>query len=203
VNQAVLLSGGIDSTAVAFWKKPAIAFTIDYGQASTAGEERAAIQIAKELQLHHEILRVNCAELGSGDLALKPPHDAAPASEWWPFRNQFLLTIAAMRAIGLGANRLLVGSVKSDSFHIDGKAEFYQQIDSLIKMQEGGLRVEVPAIDMTSTQLVQVSGISPSILGWTHSCHKAEYACGYCRGCAKHREVMASLGYADNQIAGT
>jgi 7-cyano-7-deazaguanine synthase len=200
---ALLLSGGIDSAALACWKGAAIAFTIDYGQASAAGEERAAIQIARDLQIPHEVLRVNCGDLGSGDLALKPPHQSAPASEWWPFRNQFLITVAAMRAIAAGVNRLLVGSVKSDSFHVDGKAEFYKQIDSLMAMQEGGLRIETPAINMTSVELARISGITGPLLGWTHSCHKAEFACGYCRGCAKHREVMTSLGYADNQIART
>jgi len=197
-ESALLLSGGIDSCALGFWKRPSIAFTIDYGQASAAGEERAAVQIAKELHVPHEMLRVNCAELGSGDLASKPAHTAAPASEWWPFRNQFLITVAAMRAIAIGVNRLLVGSVKSDSFHADGQPEFYDRIGSLIAMQEGGLQVEAPAIQLTSVQLVQISGVPTSVLGWTHSCHKAEYACGHCRGCLKHREVIAALGYGDN-----
>ena len=30
--RALLLSGGMDSIALAFWKRPEIAITIDYGQ---------------------------------------------------------------------------------------------------------------------------------------------------------------------------
>jgi 7-cyano-7-deazaguanine synthase len=200
-KDALLLSGGIDSTALAYWKKPALALTIDYGQASAPGEIRAATQISKELQIPHEILRVDCAELGSGDLALKSPHESAPASEWWPFRNQFLVTIAAMRAIALRVDRLLVGSVKSDSFHVDGKLEFYQHIGALLAMQEGHLRVHVPAIHLTSVELVEASGINHSVLGWTHSCHKSEYSCGFCRGCSKRLFVMSKLGYGNNQTS--
>lgn len=198
-KNALLLSGGIDSTALAYWKKPSIALTIDYGQASRAGEIRAAAKIAKELRIPHEIVRVDCAELGSGDLASKPPHDAAPASEWWPFRNQFLVTIAAMRSIALGVDHLILGSVNSDAFHIDGTREFYERIDSLLAMQEGHIRVEVPAIHVTSVELVRMSGITPALLGWTHSCHKGQYSCGFCRGCGKRRLVLSQLGYGDSQ----
>ncbi len=64
-------------------------------------------------------------------------------------------------------------------------------------MQEGGLKVEAPAIDLTSIELIKTAGISPSELAWAHSCHTSEYACGRCRGCNKHREVMVALGYAN------
>jgi 7-cyano-7-deazaguanine synthase len=134
-------------------------------------------------------------------LALKSPLESAPASEWWPFRTQFLVTIAAMRAIAFGIDRLLVGSVKSDSFHVDGKSEFYERIDALLAMQEGNMRVQVPAIHLTSVELVQASGIKPSLLGWTHSCHKAEYSCGFCRGCSKRLLVMSKLGYGYDQAS--
>jgi 7-cyano-7-deazaguanine synthase len=191
----LLLSGGVDSTAIAYWKKPVIAFTIDYGQASAEGEVRAATQVSKELAIAHEVLRVPCRSLGSGDLANLPSHPLSPAPEWWPFRNQLLVTIGVMRALQCGVGSLLIGSVKSDAFHADGKAEFYQQIDSLVRMQEGAIRVEAPAIHLTSAELVRAAGVPDGLLGWTHSCHTASFACGVCRGCAKRYSVMAELGY--------
>lgn len=194
-NVGILLSGGIDSTAIAYWKRPGYAFTIDYGQVSAAGEIRSSRKIASILGLHHEIITVNCRALGSGDLAGGEPAKDAPASEWWPYRNQMLITLAAMRAFSLGIKSLLVGSVKGDGFHQDGKPEFYQKISELLVMQEGSMEVQVPAISLTSTELVNISGLPFNLLSWTHSCHKSDMACGQCRGCNKHREVRSELGY--------
>ena len=37
----MLLSGGMDSIAVAYWRRPSLAITIDYGQVPAAGELRS------------------------------------------------------------------------------------------------------------------------------------------------------------------
>jgi 7-cyano-7-deazaguanine synthase len=192
---AILLSGGIDSTAVAFWHRPDLALTINYGQASARGEIRAATQIAKELKIAHAVIQVDCSTLGSGDLAGKPAVENAPAPEWWPFRNQLLVTLAAMKMVPIGLTKILLGSVKSDSFHVDGTDDFFHQIDRVIGMQEGHLRVETPAIAMTTIELIRSSKVTDSILGWTHSCHKADFACGSCRGCWKRENVLDELGW--------
>ncbi|HWB04282.1 MAG TPA: 7-cyano-7-deazaguanine synthase [Verrucomicrobiales bacterium] len=190
-DTAILLSGGIDSTALAYWQRPAVAVTIDYGQRSAEGEIRAASEVAQELSLQHLIVRINCASLGSGDLAGCPPSPTAPASEWWPYRNQLLVTFAAMRVFGTGIKRLSVGAVRSDSFHLDGTKGFFENINALLENQEGGLRVEAPALHLSSEELVETSGIPFSILAWAHSCHKASYACGNCRGCNKYVSLMS------------
>lgn len=192
---AILLSGGMDSAALAFWRKPSLCITIDYGQASARGEIRAAAQISVDVGAKHEVVYLDCSALGSGDLALKPAITGAPAPEWWPYRNQFLITVAVMKLLPLGFDRVLVGAVKSDSFHVDGRADFFQQIDQLIAMQEGNVRVEAPALEITTLDLIRQSGIPDGILGWTHSCHKADFACGNCRGCWKHQNVLDELGW--------
>lgn len=195
MSTGILLSGGIDSTSLAFWKRPEFALTVDYGQASAEGEIRASLQIAKLLQIRHETLSVDCHSLGSGDLASAPPNQFAPVPEWWPYRNQLLITITAMRAIAIGIDRLILGSVKQDGIHVDGRAEFYRSIDGLVSMQEGKLRIEVPAISLTSMELVREAKIDLAILAWTHSCHVSNYACGNCRGCFKRQLVLRELGY--------
>lgn len=193
-RSAILLSGGIDSAAIAYWKRPQYAITIDYGQLSAVGEIRAAAQIAKELGIQHEIISVDCRKLGSGDLAGMPSSEDAPAPEWWPFRNQLLVTLAAMRAHALKVGSLLVGSIKSDEFHVDGTERFYKCISDLVFMQEGSLKVETPAINLTAIDLVRQTEIPPGLLAWTHSCHKSDVACGHCRGCNKHRMLWRDLG---------
>ena len=195
MKTGILLSGGVDSIALAYWKRPDVAYTIDYGQKSFAGELRAASAVAKELSLQHETIIVDCRSLGSGDLAGNDPCSIAPVPEWWPFRNQLLVTLAVMKAIQDGVGSLMVGSVRTDSSHLDGTEEFYGKLNDLVAFQEGQIAVEAPAIELTSVDLVRQSGIPASVLGWAHSCHTAGHACGLCRGCNKHREVMVELGY--------
>lgn len=188
-----MLSGGIDSAALAYLERPEVGVTIDYGQKPFNGELRAAKTIASILDMEHHTISANCAALGSGDLAGTPSLELAPESEWWPYRNQLLVTLAAMKCIGLGVNKLLVGSVKSDAFHSDGTDAFYQKLDSLLSFQEGGMRVIAPAVELTPLELIVRSRIPSSVLGWTHSCHKAEYACGVCRGCNKSFELLHAV----------
>jgi 7-cyano-7-deazaguanine synthase len=196
MNSVLLLSGGMDSIALAYSSRPRFAITIDYGQRSAAGELRAAAAVATELNLEHYVLRVDAHVLGSGDLAGTPALSIAPMPEWWPFRNQFLITLAAMKAVAIGADRLLVGVVKSDIGHADGRPEFIEAMNRTLQVQEGAVTLEAPAMTLTTTQLVLESGVPLELLGWAHSCHAAEYACGVCRGCQKHYLTYKELGAA-------
>lgn len=195
MKTGLLLSGGMDSVAIAYWKRPAIAITINYGQKPAEGEIRAASAVASALNIHHEIISLDCSALGSGDLAGVSPIPSAPMTEWWPFRNQFLVTIAAMKLISMNVEELYIGTVKSDSFHADGRSDFIDCINKLLLLQEGHLSLIAPAIDMTSDELIVKSEIPKDILSYSHSCHTLSYACGKCRGCTKHYETMSALGY--------
>lgn len=190
MSDAILISGGVDSTALAFWKRPAIGITVNYGQASAEAEFRASKQICAELGMQHETITVDCSALGSGDLLGSDPISLAPVPEWWPFRNQLLVTLAAMRAVAMDVNLIMVGAVKTDASHADGSQEFFRKINDVVSFQEGNIQVVAPAIHMTSVELLRTSGIDLSLLAWAHSCHRANFACGTCRGCNKHRAVM-------------
>lgn len=195
MTRALLLSGGMDSSALAWWQRPDIAITIDYGQLAAQAEVAAAAVICELLQIRHAVVQVDCRTLGSGDMAGEVPNPHAPATDWWPYRNQMLITFAGMKAIAMGASRLLIGAVANDSTHADGRLRFFELINALMVFQEGLLSVEAPAITMTTMQLVRRSGIPPSALAWSHSCHKANVSCGQCRGCNKYFEVYDELGY--------
>lgn len=197
-EDALLLSGGMDSVAIAWWKRPSYGITIDYGQKPYSGELRAASAICRALSIKHIILQTNISALGSGDLAGIAPSSNAPASEWWPYRNQFLMTVAAMKCQQLNASTLMIGALKTDGFHADGTAEFIKQMNVLFALQEGDLVIEAPAIDLTAEELVKAAKIPMEMLCWSHSCHISEVACGFCRGCRKHFETMEvefGIGY--------
>lgn len=195
MKSGLLLSGGMDSLALAYWKKPHVAFTVDYGQLPALGEIRAAQQITRALGIEHIVIQHDCSALGSGDLAGVPPSEHAQASDWWPYRNQLLTTLVAAKAIGIGVGELIIGTVRTDAIHADGTAAFIEAMDRLLSIQEGHMRVVAPAIEFSCAELIRISGIPRELLAWAHSCHVSEFACGQCRGCNKHREAMRELGY--------
>lgn len=196
MTRALLLSGGMDSTALAFSLRPELAITIDYGQLPAAAEIRASEAVCSALKIEHLIITADLNALGSGDLSGQAPLDSAPASEWWPFRNQMLITLAAMACAGKNISSLAIGALVTDGFHSDGTEEFVNAMSHLLGVQEGALQLEAPAIQMTAAELVLTSGIPADILAWSHSCHVSEFACGFCRGCRKHYETYAELGLA-------
>jgi len=195
MKTALLLSGGMDSVAIAWMKRPDLAITINYGQKAAEAETHAAAQVARALEIPHEVIAVDCGSLGSGDMAHAAPDAHAAKSDWWPYRNQLLLTLAGMRALARGVQTLFIGTLKSDGeSHLDGTQQFVSLMDGLMEYQEGGLRISAPAIDLTAVELIRASGIPASLLAWSHSCHKANIACGNCRGCNKYLETYAALG---------
>jgi 7-cyano-7-deazaguanine synthase len=185
----------MDSIAIAWWKRPDVAITIDYGQKAARAEETASSAVCSALGLRHVMVRVDCSSLGSGDMAQAEADAAAPTSDWWPFRNQLLVTLAGMKAISLGVGNLMIGSVASDSSHVDGTPDFVARMDSLMAFQEGGLRVDAPAIALTTAQLIRISGVPASVMAWSHSCHKANVPCYSCRGCNKYLETYEQVGF--------
>jgi 7-cyano-7-deazaguanine synthase len=193
VKTTLLLSGGMDSLSVAWWKRPTSAITIDYGQLAASAEIEASVRICEELEIAHYVLTVDCRALGSGDMAGRAPDAFAPESDWWPYRNQLLLTLAAMNAVSRGVSCLLIGAVRSDSTHRDGTEEFVRAISRTLQIQEGGITVEAPAIGMTTVQLVRAASVPLPFLAWAHSCHRSHVACGACRGCNKYFEVLREL----------
>lgn len=197
MSELLLLSGGIDSIALAAWRRPSLCLTIDYGQAPAAAEFTAAKQVCKDLGLQWQGLTIPIRELGAGDLASEAPSRCSDKSEFWPFRNQFLITVAAMAAIKNTCSTVLVGTVSTDNRHVDGSAAFIEKLDAVLNMQEGALMLDAPAKGLSSVELIQRSKISMSVLGWAHSCHLSNLACGSCAGCIKHTNVMQEMQRRD------
>tara|TARA_R100000687_G_C6447169_1_gene163406 strand:+ start:448 stop:1041 length:594 start_codon:yes stop_codon:yes gene_type:complete len=192
--KGILLSGGMDSISLAYWKRPNWAFTVDYGQHSAKAEITAAHEVTKQLRISHRVINVDCSSIGSGDLINKSASDLAPESDWWPYRNQLLVTLVAGVAVNLGVEELMVGSVKNDNYHKDGSPEFYSQLSKLMELQEGNLQITAPAINLTAAELISTSKVPTEVLSWAHSCHKGNIPCRNCRGCNKYFSEFKALG---------
>ncbi|HEX5269308.1 MAG TPA: 7-cyano-7-deazaguanine synthase [Gemmataceae bacterium] len=194
-RHAILLSGGLDSAALAVLMRPDLAIAVDYGQRCAGAELTAAEAVASCLDVPFLAVRADCSSVGSGDLAGRAPLAGfAPSREWWPYRNQLLATLAAPLALAHEAEVLNFGTVVTDGFHADGTPEFFRLLDALFRYQEGGISVAAPAVGLSSAQLIRESGAGLDVLGWTHSCHVSDAPCGNCRGCQKRSSVLAETG---------
>lgn len=186
--KVLLFSGGIDSTALAWGLRPEKLLFIDYGQVAARGELRAASAIANELGADLDVRTVPMQSLGGGTMVGREPLNVS-APEFWPYRNQALITFAAMAYAGQVLDTIIIGTVKGDgNRHLDGSAKFIKAMDTVLSVQNGP-RLEAPAINLTTESLVEQLGLPRSVLGWTFSCHTGEWACGSCAGCLKHEDV--------------
>lgn len=198
MRDLLLLSGGLDSSALCYWLKPRLAVTIDYGQSAANAEIHASARIAETTGVKHLVIRIDGSTLGMGTMSGSPPMmGLAPTPEWWPFRNQLLLTIAGAIAIKNECDRVIIGLVASDHCHSDGTESFVAAMDALMSAQEGSVRVVAPALKLETPALIRRSGIPRPILAWTHSCHISDFACGDCRGCRKHFQSVRTA-FGDN-----
>jgi 7-cyano-7-deazaguanine synthase len=191
-STVLLLSGGLDSAALAAWTRPALTLFVDYGQKPRDAEARAARAVATNLGLQFTSVTLPLADLGGGLMHDDTPMPGAPSPEWWPFRNQFLATAGAAVAIRHQLTTVSLASVRGDGDrHVDGSTPFYEALDAVMRMQEGAVRVTAPAIGLSTVELLREAQAERSLIGWTVSCHRANQPCGNCPGCWKRELVLA------------
>lgn len=195
IKRAILLSGGIDSISLAYHLRPEMAYTIDYGQTVADREIYVSKYICETLNINHKVIRVDCSSLGSGSLVSRENIEISPSEEWWPYRNQLLITLSAMQAIKDDISELYLASVKSDHFHSDGTKEFYNLINETVSFQEGKIKVLCPTLEMYSHELVINYKVPIELISIAHSCHISNWACGKCSGCMKQIKVKYEIGF--------
>ncbi len=130
-----------------------------------------------------------------------PPLSASSnAAEFWPYRNQMLVTLAATAFAATPLTEILVGTVVGDDAHPDGTVDFVNALDRLVCLQ-AGVCVVAPAFVVSTLDLTRKAAVPRSVLGWTFSCHTGEWACGSCRGFNKHRHVIECLAADDGVVS--
>ena len=164
---------------------------VDYGQLPAEAEWKAAKAVAQHLDLELDKMDIDLSTLGSGLLAGRPQIEGAPTPEWFPFRNQHLVTIAAAHTLKDGLGAVVLGIVNGDGDrHADSTPGFMAMLDTLVRHQEGEVRVLAPHIYARPHELLVRSGLSDEVMSQTHSCHASRIACGQCPGCKRRTEVL-------------
>jgi 7-cyano-7-deazaguanine synthase len=192
VKTALLLSGGIESTILAYEYKPDIAITIDYGQASANSEIKASKYICNKLNINHIILDVNILKYFNKKI-----------EEWIPYRNQYLLTLATMILAEYEISELLIGTISTDKIHPDGSIEFIESFNNLLQIEKPRIKVIAPLIMLTSDELLEKTNIPLSLLSIAHSCTESSFPCNKCKSCKKYYDFFykykKNLGYTNGK----
>ena len=191
-GRLMLLSGGLDSALVAAVEQPERALFVDYGQMSARAERAAAQTVADHLGIELDTVTIDASSVGTGQLVKATQARVAPSPAWFPFRNQLLVTIAAAHAIKIGLGAVLIGTVADDGLrHADGTRRFIASLDTLVRLQEGGIRVAAPQADTPTRKLLSRCRLPDEVVNATHSCDVGDTPCGECGSCSRRSGVLS------------
>ncbi|MBT9332500.1 7-cyano-7-deazaguanine synthase QueC [Paracidobacterium acidisoli] len=212
----VCLSGGMDScvcAALAARDYDAYAVHFSYGQRTEERELRAALDVAKALQLEDFLhLRIGLFRTIGGsaltDTKIEVPKASAEAAigseipvTYVPFRNAHFLSAAVSWAEVLEAKKIFIGAVEQDSSgYPDCRPAYYEAFQQLIRTgtRNGDIEVETPLIHMRKSGIVALGLELRAPLHLTWSCYSGtREACGECESCVLRLRAFAQAGAED------
>jgi 7-cyano-7-deazaguanine synthase len=204
----VVLSGGPDSTVVAYWAKKqgydVHAITFKYGQIATKETENAQ-KIAGKLGVPIKIIDLSMLKEVFGEVTSLCNPDI-PMTENFsqpiivPFRNAIFLSVAVSYAVSICANKIFYGAHGSDEpFYPDCRREFYKAFETAAKLGTGeDITVEAPFSDVPKSTIIK-RGLElgvPYELTW--SCYFAgKKHCGKCESCMNRKRAFIEAQVPD------
>lgn len=204
----VILSGGPDSSTVAYWAKKqgydAYAITYKYGQIATKEVEHAA-KIAKILGI--PIKSIDLSSLGeifAGVTSLCDEGIPMTASFSQPiivpFRNAIFLSTAVAYAVSIGATKILYGAQGSDEqFYPDCRKEFYKSFERAARLgTERDIIVEAPFSDLPKSATIKKGSELEVPFHLTWSCYlNGTKHCGRCESCINRKRAFKEAAIPD------
>lgn len=208
----VLFSGGQDSTTCLYWARSRydslLALTYHYGQRHRA-EVEAATAIAKLAGVDHLSMEMPSLA-GSALTDATQPIDTDGGigglpSSFVPVRNAVLLSLAANRAIAIGAQHIVTGVCETDySGYPDCRSAFLSAFEHMVRtaLPEGhSVEVVAPLLRMTKAQTVRMARDLPGCweaLALSVTCYEGQRpGCGTCPSCKLRRKGFDEAGLSD------
>ena len=195
----VILSGGMDSTTVAYKAKNAgfdiVALHFNYGQRTQNKELQSFYAICDDLNIQNRyVIDLDFfKQIGSAlvDKNMKIPtnglEEGIPAT-YVPFRNGIFLSIATAIAEKEGAKSLMIGVVEEDSSgYPDCRENFIKSMQEAINLgtkDDTHIQIITPLIHLRKEDIVKEAIKEGVKLELTWSCYQNEdKACGVCDSC--------------------
>jgi len=197
----VVLSGGPDSTVVAYWARKqgyeVHALTFKYGQIAGKEVEHANL-IAEKLDIPIKIIDLgSLKDVFAGVTALCDKNIELTRTFTQPiivpFRNAIFLSVAVAYAVSIGAAEVFYGAQGSDEpFYPDCRKEFYKSFEKTARLGTGTeIRIETPFSTLQKSEVLEIGmqlGV-PFELTW--SCYRGEEKhCGTCESCMNRKNAF-------------
>jgi 7-cyano-7-deazaguanine synthase len=204
----VVLSGGADSSTVAYWAKnegyDVYAITFKYGQIASK-ETESAQKIAQSIAVPIKVVDVSPLKEVFGEVTSLCNADIPMTSSFSdpiivPFRNAIFLSIAVSYAVSVGADKIFYGAHGSDEpFYPDCRREFYKAFEKAARLgTEKDIFIEAPFSGKPKSESIRIGaelGV-PFELTWSCYSDKAKH-CGKCESCVNRKKAFVEAGVSD------
>ena len=216
-----LLSGGLDSATALFVARKEgflpFALTIDYGQLHRR-ELESAKQIAKHLEIEHQVVSVSLPWGGSALLDSKIPIPENRSVEeipneipvtYVPARNTIFLSLAASFAEAKAAEAIFMGVNALDySGYPDCRPEYIKSFEEALQrgtkcgVEGRAVEIKTPLIRLKKSEIIRLGNKLGVPFEWTWSCYKGEkFQCGVCDSCLLREKGFKEAGIDDPLLA--
>jgi 7-cyano-7-deazaguanine synthase len=205
----VVISGGVDSSTVAYWVKDKgfdiYAITYRYGQIAEK-EVKHAAKIADSLEIPIKIIDISSLkDIFTGVTSLCDENIKMTSSFSEPiivpFRNAILLSIAVSYAVSLGATKVFYGAQGSDeSFYPDCRRVFFKSFEKTSRLGTGvDVMIEAPFSSLSKSEVIKLGTKLGVPYQYTWSCYlSGEKHCGECESCINRIEAFEKAGIRDS-----
>lgn len=190
MRTALLLSGGMRSTCLAWMYRPDIAIAIDYGQPAFAAELRSASAVCAELDIAMRVMSLREAGGADDDLGCSIVTALASDEEPWGLNGAGLIAAGVTEAYRLGASRLLIASRTRDNLALIRIAETDGNV-----LRAGLAEPVFPAIAHSTDALVKAGRVPGRLLLLTHNCVRSNTPCHDCPACDRASMAFLSIGF--------
>jgi 7-cyano-7-deazaguanine synthase len=195
----VLLSGGIDSTTLAFWlKKQGYGIEclyFDYGQGQTNGERECAVSIARQLGANLNVLVTPRPRESLRNIISSHSNNAELFGD-----VVNMCTMAATFAFILGMDSILLGVNANDvRVHPALQTRFFRTIEKLVTLWTGNkLKVLTPFLDKDKSSVIAIGAKLGVPFENTWSCSvNVDKHCGRCSDCLARKQAFREAGLPD------
>jgi len=204
----VVLSGGPDSSTVAYWAKKQgydiYGLSYRYGQIASKEVEHAKL-IAQKLGVPLKAIDLSSLKdiyVGVTSVCDEKIEMTESFSQpiIVPFRNAIFLSIAVAYAVSVGATKIFYGAQRSDEpFYPDCRKEFYKSFETTARLGTGeNITVEAPFSDVPKSAIIK-RGLElgvPFELTW--SCYlDGPKHCGRCESCMNRKRAFKAAQIQD------
>lgn len=198
-----LVSGGIDSTTMAYWLADQdiriVPVFIDYGQ-HTAARELASIRqnLTSEMLADLEVIQLSDVYRHSQSRMIHAPDlwiDQVTSNDFLlPYRNLLILTAGAAFAQSIGLNAVYAAFIDANfSFESDASLKFLNTMAEILS-DYGSARIEFPFREMTKSEVALLGYRLGAPIASTYSCLASpDVPCGACANCVDREEALGAV----------